>query len=147
MPPRNRQQRENLVRQALHSVAEHDSSFVETWWDEFPRTPRPKAGGRDQRLFLAYVDNTVHVSPWTDYDGSYDSCLETYENEWILEEWVFAIACHMLDDGNGPSQVRVYDVVSKIRFNRERVSFKMWRQVNENWLRGRGRLRNRVEGF
>jgi len=143
MAPRNRQH-ENLVRRALHSVAENDSSFVMTWWDDFPRTPRPKASGRDLNLFLNFA---LIDSPWRDDDGSYESLLDTYEKEWILHEWVFAIACLMLDDRKSPSQVRYNDVVSKIHYNRDNVSFQHWRMVNEKWLQGRGRLRNWVQGF
>ena len=147
MPPRNRQQQENLVRRALRSVAESDKSFVMTWWEDFSRTPRPKAGKRDLDLFISFVRRFAHIDAWKDGDGSYDSCLEEYENEWILHEWVFAIACLMLDDRKGPSQVRYIDVLNKIRHNRGKVTFQRWRGVNKNWLEGRGRLSNWVEGF
>jgi hypothetical protein len=144
MPPRNRQQLENLIRRALRSVSENDNSFVWTWWDDFPRTPRPRVHGRDEGLILGFLrpDNL-----WRDDDGSYETCIDHYEDEWILHEWVFAIACLMLDDGKSPSQVRYNDVKNKICYNRDNVSFQYWRMVNEKWLEGRGRLRYWVEGF
>jgi hypothetical protein len=76
-----------------------------------------------------------------------DSCLDIYENDWILHEWVFAIVCLMLDDGKSPSQVRYNDVIEKVHYNRIHVSFKYWRMVNEGWLYGRRQLRRWVGGF
>lgn len=75
-----------------------------------------------------------------------DSCLDIYEDDWILHEWIFAIACLMLDDGKSPYQIRYNDVINKVYYNRNHVSFQYWRSVNEEWLYTRDHLRNWVEG-
>jgi hypothetical protein len=53
----------------------------------------------------------------------------------------------MLDDEKVPLQIRQRDVMDKIDYNRDHVSFQYWRMVNGRWLRGRGQLRNWVEEF
>ncbi|KAI9055538.1 hypothetical protein LZ554_000486 [Drepanopeziza brunnea f. sp. 'monogermtubi'] len=115
--------KEEKIRRALREVSESANTYVQYWWEDFRRTPRAsrRRGCLADQLFR-----------------SADPDLRSCRNAWLLHEWIFAIACLLLD-GHEEGTFNAEDVVRQVYRNRETVTFNHWRWVNDEWLNGRRR--------
>jgi hypothetical protein len=57
-----------------------------------PGTIRPKGSSG---VSILTIDGEMMMAAWI-------SCPDIYEDDWILHQWIFVIACLMLDDGKSP---------------------------------------------
>lgn len=101
-----------LIRRALNSAQFYDDSFIKCWSDDFPQTPcaRPNyRNSKQESLFWTFRSD----NRWRDDDGTLRTCLEKHGGEWILHEWVFAMACLMLYEGRTPAQIKPDHMVQR----------------------------------
>lgn len=110
-------------------ILRQDSSI---WFNGFRTTPRPNIERNSETKYLfktfpPYEEHcdTMHSasyerdepSDWEDYSGNFCQDCETYEEQWTREEWVFAIACLLVERAGRISIQKVHDKINDNRDN------------------------------